>query len=229
MSDGMARRQSTRKRVNGNAVRVSNGDGRAENKKQWIMEAALPVFLRNGYLGTSMDEIAAVAAVSKQTVYKHFENKEGLFTDIVFSTIENAYSNFDAVIRVLRDSTDVDNDIRVFARVLLTALMQPRVVQIRRLVIAEANRFPELGNVYYEKSYESAVGLLSTSIKHQAEQGNLKVDDPLMAAHHLTWLVLGVPRNKVMLCGDQVRFTRAELDRYADEAAHAFLAAYGRR
>ena len=44
-------------------------------KRSAILEAATTLFLRNGYRGTSMDEIAALAAVSKQTVYKHFADK----------------------------------------------------------------------------------------------------------------------------------------------------------
>src|ERR1039457_5591327 len=52
-------------------------------KRSAIMAAATALFLRNGYQGTSMDEIAALAAVSKQTVYKNFADKERLFTDIV--------------------------------------------------------------------------------------------------------------------------------------------------
>jgi TetR/AcrR family transcriptional regulator, mexJK operon transcriptional repressor len=55
-------------------------EGRSARKRRAIMEAATTVFLGKGYLGTSMDEIAALAAVSKQTVYKHFADKEGLFT-----------------------------------------------------------------------------------------------------------------------------------------------------
>ena len=54
-------------------------------KRRAIIEAATTAFLRNGYLGTSMDEIAALAGVSKQTVYKHFADKERLFSEIVVS------------------------------------------------------------------------------------------------------------------------------------------------
>ena len=48
--------------------------------------AATEVFLSHGYLGASMDEVAAKAGVSKQTVYKQFENKERLFAEIVLGT-----------------------------------------------------------------------------------------------------------------------------------------------
>ena len=52
-------------------------------KRRAILAAAATVFLQKGYLGTSMDEVAALASVSKQTVYKHFSDKERLFAEIV--------------------------------------------------------------------------------------------------------------------------------------------------
>ena len=59
------------------------GDGRSARKRRAILDAATEVFLKSGYLGTNMDEIAALSSVSKQTVYKHFSSKEALFIEIV--------------------------------------------------------------------------------------------------------------------------------------------------
>ena len=61
---------------------------RSDRKRRAILEAATEAFLRHGFLGTSMDEIAAAAAVSKQTVYKHFSDKESLFREIVTTTVD---------------------------------------------------------------------------------------------------------------------------------------------
>ena len=47
-------------------------------------------FCSSGYLGTNMDEIAALSGVSKQTVYKHFSSKEALFIEIVTSMTDDA-------------------------------------------------------------------------------------------------------------------------------------------
>ena len=72
---------------------------RSDRKRRAILEAATARFLRNGYAGTSMDEIAAAAAVSKQTVYKHFDDKERLFREIVTTTVDEISDpNYEAVI-----------------------------------------------------------------------------------------------------------------------------------
>src|SRR5580658_9889542 len=63
---------------------------RSARKRQAILDAATAVFLQKGYLATNMDEIAALAAVSKQTVYKNFPGKETLFVEIVSSVTNRA-------------------------------------------------------------------------------------------------------------------------------------------
>ncbi|MGT2443983.1 TetR/AcrR family transcriptional regulator [Ensifer adhaerens] len=65
---------------------MSNGaKTRMERTRKLIVAAASDLFLKHGFLGTNMDEIAATAEVSKQTVYSHFQNKEALFLEVVRS------------------------------------------------------------------------------------------------------------------------------------------------
>ena len=118
---------------------------RTSRKRHAILQAATTAFLRNGYVGTSMDEIAALAAVSKQTVYKHFADKETLFSELVTATVTEASDAVHVEVLHLQDSGDIEADLRDLARRQLAKVMQRQVLQLRRLVIGEANRFPELG------------------------------------------------------------------------------------
>jgi TetR/AcrR family transcriptional regulator, mexJK operon transcriptional repressor len=184
------------------------------------------VFLRNGYLGTSMDEIAALAGVSKQTVYKHFADKERLFTAIILATIDQVGEPFHAEIATLEDTDDLVGDLHELAHRLITIVMQPQVLRLRRLIIGEAGRFPELGRTYQERGPGRTVVALAAYFQRLAERGLLRMDDPELAGNHFNWLVLSIPLNRVMLGGDE-RFSAADLERFADEGVRVFLAAYG--
>jgi AcrR family transcriptional regulator len=187
------------------------------------MDAATTVFLRNGYVGASMDEVAALAAVSKQTVYKHFADKESLFSEIVTGTVDEAGDRVHAEVLQLADSGDIAADLRDLARRQLALVMQPRVLQLRRLVIGEAGRFPALGRTFYERGPGRTLQALAEAFERLAQEGILTVDDPQLAAEHFNWLVLSIPLNRAMLLGDD---EQPDLDRYADEGVRVFLAAY---
>jgi TetR/AcrR family transcriptional repressor of mexJK operon len=197
-------------------------------KHEAIMEAATSVFLSKGYQGTSVDEIAALAVVSKQTVYKHFADKERLFAEILLATT----GQVDEVVRLVADmltaTTDMDHDLAQLARRFVDALMQPRLLQLRRLVIASADRFPDLGRAWYEQGFERVLATLAACFQRLADRALLQVDDPLMAANHFVGLLLWIPVNQAMFTGDSIYSTAEELERYADAAAGAFLRAYGR-
>ena len=204
-------------------------DRRSARKRKAILDAATAVFLRSGYLGTSMDEIAALAGVSKQTVYKHFADKERLFSEIVTATVDEiANPNYDEVLN-LSDTGDVERDLRDFARRQLRAVMEPRLLQLRRLVIGEAGRFPQLGRLFYERGPGRTIDALATMFAQLASRGALELDDPHLAAAHFNWLVMSIPLNQAMLLGEDRPATPAQLRRYADAGVRAFLAAYRKR
>jgi TetR/AcrR family transcriptional repressor of mexJK operon len=193
------------------------------------MEAATTLFLRNGYSGTSMDEIAALAGVSKQTVYTHFADKQRLFTDLILGNIEIVDEFVDALTLILQDTNDLEKDLHELARRYITSVIQPRVLQLRRLLIGEASRFPELARKYYERAPERVIATLASQMRQLAERGLLHLDDPLLAAQQFAALILWVPLDKSMFSEGDQRFTAAELERFADAGVRVFLAAYGQR
>jgi TetR/AcrR family transcriptional repressor of mexJK operon len=204
----------------------SDEEGRSAQKRRAIIEAATAAFLRSGYLGTSMDEIAAAAGVSKQTVYKQFADKNRLFNEIVLGTIDDVGEPFFSELGSLEDAEDLEAGLRQIAARLVRVVSDPQLLQLRRLVIGEAERFPELGRAYYERGPGRSAEMLAAQFEQLAERGRLEVDDAELAAEHFNWLVLSIPLNRAMF-RTEVDFSASELERYAEKAVRVFLAAYG--
>lgn len=202
-------------------------DARVAAKRQQILDAALTVFLKNGYVGASMDQVAAVARISKQTLYRQFRDKEDLFHEIIVDIGRQVDFPFLEIVRDVADSDDIESAIHVLASQLVTAIMAPRVQQIRRLVIAEAARFPDLGRTYWERGFERVLRILADCFERYHQRGMLKVANPTTAANHFVGLVLWIPSNRVMFFGRTDAVTAAELAVFANDGATAFLAAYG--
>ncbi len=191
-----------------------------------ILEAAATLFLRNGYLGTSVDDIAALAHVSKQTVYTHFADKEQLFAELVRGNISRVDAFIESVTAGLGETNALEEDLRAFARRHVRAVVLPEAVQLRRLLIGEAGRFPDLAREYYERVPQRVIAALAHQLRRLAERGLLRIQDPSAAANHLAWLVLGPPLDAAMFGGDGHGYQPDDLDRLADAAVDVFLAAY---
>src|SRR5262245_24805258 len=202
-------------------------DSHSARKRKAIVEAAETAFLQNGYLGTSMDEIAAAAAVSKQTVYKQFSDKEQLFTEIIQATMARVIAELvGGATLALTESDDVERDLVALARQLIASIWHPDVLRLRRLVIGEAGRFPHLGEAYFRQGFERGIAAVATSIEQLAAAGRLHVDDPQLAAQHFAGLILWVPLNRAMFTGDDQ--APPDLDHFATAGVRAFLAGYAR-
>ncbi len=190
-----------------------------------IREAAAALFLEKGYQGTSMDEVAAAAGVSKQTIYTHFANKEVLFADLVLGNAERVEAFMSSMSKAFTEAGDLDRGLREVARLYIGFVIRPEVLRLRRLVLGEAGRFPDLARTYYESVPERVYAALAAHFKELADSGALRLDDPMLAAHHFAWLTLGQPLDLGMFC-ETPATAQKDLNRLADAAARVFLAAY---
>ena len=147
---------------------------------------------------TSVDDIAAQAHVSKQTVYTHFADKEQLFAELIRGNISRVDSFIESVTASVGETNALEEDLRAFAHRHVRAVLLPEAVQLRRLVIGEAGRFPHLAREYYEHVPQRVVAALAQQLGRLAERCLLRIPDPLAAANHLAWLILGPPLDAAM-------------------------------
>lgn len=199
---------------------------RSDRKRRAIVEAATAAFLDHGYRGTSMDSVAAAAGVSKQTVYQHFGDKQRLFRELIAATVQAASDPVYDEVRRLADSGHLEKDLRDLARRLLTLVLQPTMMRLRRLVIAEARQFPDLGRVFYDLGPGRTIAALTDTFAELTRQGRLHATNATLAATQFNWLIMSAPLNQAMLLGQDDAPTAREINRWADSGVQTFLAAF---
>jgi len=200
--------------------------GRSARKRQTILSAGQQLFLNSGYQGTSMDQVAATAAVSKQTVYKHFGEKRELLFAIVTDALDSAAGTVRDRITALADSTDLKADLVALAGDYLRAVLDERVVQLRRLVIGEANRLPELARLYYEHAPVRTLTSLANAFAQLHDRGLLNAPESSLAAEHFAFLIVGRPIDQALFDGAPTVLANFDVDAYARAGVDVFLAAY---
>ena len=205
---------------NGAATRLRRSRGK-------ILAAAAEVFLRHGFLGTNMDAIAEKADVSKQTVYAHFNSKEALFIQVVEVMTGEAAHELREGIEEPLDDRPVKEFLLGLAVDQLTVVMTPRLMRLRRMVIGEVERFPELGQSLYENGPKRSIDRLARAFAHYGLIGQLATPDPVKAATQFNWMLMGAPTNAAMLLGDAGIPDKAEIRSHAAETVSIFLCAYG--
>jgi TetR/AcrR family transcriptional repressor of mexJK operon len=189
-----------------------------------IIEAAVDAFLIDGYAGTSTDQIVEGAAISKKTLYSRFGGKEGLFRAVGLHLVDRARAQI--VDTDVSDCTTAEQAVTRIARQIAAAILDPRIQRFRRLVIAEAVRFPDVGAKYYEAAFLTNVAGLARVLGQLADRGLLTIDDTAAAANELVGLTVWVPVNRIMLTGRLDSVTQADIDTTVARAVRIFLAAY---
>jgi TetR/AcrR family transcriptional regulator, mexJK operon transcriptional repressor len=118
-------------------------------KRAAILDGAKTVFLSQGFGLATMDDVAAAAGVGKQTVYRHFKSKEALFVGLVSSMCTEVGGVLASAQNEQSDGAP-EVELRELGWVLAQILITPDYLRLYRAIVAEAERLPELGQVFYE-------------------------------------------------------------------------------
>ncbi|KKC31720.1 TetR family transcriptional regulator [Devosia psychrophila] len=203
---------------------ASTSSGR---KRLNVLAAATETFMKSGFLGANMDEIAVASGVSKQTVYKNFRSKEALFIEVVTAMMGEADLRVHTAPMEPDSMETLERYLFAYAHRQLSVALTPALMQLRRLVIGELARFPDLARILHERGPQRAISVLADVFKRLEAQGLLTCPDATLAAIHFNWLFMAEPVNRAMLLGDDGLPSDAEMRRFAKEAVRVFLAAYG--
>ena len=192
-----------------------------------VVEAARTLFLRNGYASTTMEDIAALAGLTKRTVYNNYGDKEALFTGIVADMIAYAdefvhalRAEFPAGITAANLKTRLDE----LGRRMALAIVRPEVIALRRLLIGEARVFPALAAEYFNRAPGQVIDALDSGFRQLGKTGLLRVADSPRAAAQFAYLVVGETLDRAVLVGTTP--PRDQVIDCAREGVRTFLARY---
>jgi len=129
---------------------------------------------------------------SKQTVYAHFHDKETLFREMVTTQVGRADDPVSPVAARLPEADTLEDDLRELAREHLALVIRPELVRLRRTLIGEAERFPDLASEWYRRGPEQSATLFASWFERPGERGLLNLPDTQLAAQ--THLPRGIRR-----------------------------------
>ncbi|MGL5838269.1 MAG: TetR/AcrR family transcriptional regulator [Sphingorhabdus sp.] len=159
-----------------------------QSKQEAILAAARKEFFEQGYAAASIERIAAMANVSKVTIYNHYQGKENLFSAVVDSECLRMRGE-------LHDLPGSQSDLRTellsFAYAMMNFLGSPDIIRFDRRMAAEVERYPEMGELFLNAGPRQMQVLIADMISKAMLDGHLQKTDPKTAAAHLYGIIKG--------------------------------------
>lgn len=153
-----------------------------------FLDEALKEFLEKGFAGSSIEGIARRAKVSKNTVYLQFKSKEALFLAASEQGLDGVTLELEAVAQNPHET--IAEGLLNVIRGIQHFVYDPRMRDLMRLLIAEAQRFPSIASDRFA-SYKQMIKPVASFLQQAVDAGELTLSDPETAAGDLVILVLG--------------------------------------
>jgi TetR/AcrR family transcriptional regulator, mexJK operon transcriptional repressor len=197
--------------------------GRQGRKVAQVLEGARAIFMRDGFEGASVDEIAREAGVSKATLYSYFPDKRLLFMEVAkLECARQAETACDSRRLVGSPAEVLYETASRMTRFFISDFGQ----QVFRMCVAESHRFPELGREFYASGPMLLRTMLVEYLTESVARGDLVIDDIELAADQFPELCKA-SLHAPLVFGVKTSFTDEEIDRVIRGAVDVFMARYG--
>ncbi len=159
--------------------------------------------------------------------YRDYPSKDALYSAVVRDWVDRGYDAMRPHATALAETQQAREGLLGLARVLQAGLLSRPVLQMRTLIAAEAQRFPDVAAYYVARSWTRNIHMLAEALSVLTARRLLCVDVPDLAAEQLTWLVIAAPLNRLTLQGGAHPYGADELESLATQGVTTFLSRYG--
>lgn len=206
---------------------ATRGHARRSRSEAGIVAAARRLFLDQGYDAVSIDDIARVAGVARQTVFNRFKSKDAVFRAMVEDHWERwgNSTGFGAV----RHEDPVEDHLRAIGRGIEAFQKDPDQIKFQRLIVGESRRLDWIGPAAYRAGKGPRMQALADHFGRLHAEARLHCPNPVLAA----WQFVGLVQEflvwpQVMDIGEAAAELPAA-DVVIEEAIRTFMARYGVR
>jgi TetR/AcrR family transcriptional regulator, mexJK operon transcriptional repressor len=186
--------------------------------QQTILDVATELLLTRGYGATSIEAVASAARISKRTFYHRFRDKAALFEAVVRRLIDRWLPPFEAQ---LLEAAPSDQRLEGVARRMLAVALSPPALALHRVLVAEAQRFPELVQLVNDAGAGKGVERIAALLERESQAGRLRIVDSRFAAEQFVNMVLSGPQKRALGFGHP--FDAEEIEAWARGSVSLFL------
>jgi TetR/AcrR family transcriptional regulator len=154
---------------------------RKEARPGELLDAALDLFVEKGFSATRVEEVAARAGVSKGTLFLYFQSKEDLFKAVVRENIANKFPTWQEEFATF-EGTSADM-LRYALVSWWERIGKTRASGITKLVMSEAQNFPEIAAFYQEEVIKPGNAMIHRILERGVHSGEFRNIDLEQTVH----------------------------------------------
>lgn len=199
--------------------------GRPANEAlgQMIADAACELFVELGFQATTMDKVAQRAKISKLSIYRHFENKEALFSAAIAARCRQFAP------QALFEGVDgsAEDQLMAVGSSLLRTFLNPNVRRIEAMIMADKTNQQSLSKLQYEAGPAHVIAQIEALLRQLHAKEVLHVPDPLRSARLFAALLKGSDLLIIARFDEAIAEDDNEIESYCRSAVAMFIAAHG--